>query len=93
MPYQTSLKKEKKSKAIEKTRTSASDTGSPEVQVSLMTLKINELTAHMRAHQKDFSTQRGLLKLVGQRRRMLNFLKGKSPERYVKLIQNLELRK
>lgn len=93
MPYQTSLKKEKKSKVVEKNRTSANDTGSPEVQVSLMTFKINELTDHMRVHKKDFSTQRGLLNLVGQRRRMLNFLRAKSPERYLKLIQHLELRK
>jgi small subunit ribosomal protein S15 len=93
LPYQTALKKEKKSKVMEKSRTSPSDTGSPEVQVSLITSRINELTEHMRVHQKDFSTQRGLLKLVGQRRRMLNFLRSKNSDRYLKLIQNLELRK
>jgi small subunit ribosomal protein S15 len=93
LPNQTEKKREQKRKVMDKFKTSASDTGSPEVQVALLTSRINELTEHLRVHKKDFGTQRGLLKAVGQRRRMLDYLRGTDGGRYVKLINELELRK
>ena len=93
MPNQTQAEKEKTGKLIEKYKTSPQDTGSPEVQVALMTTRINDLTDHLRTHKKDYSTQRGLLKLVGQRRRMLDYLKSANSSRYLKLIGELGLRK
>lgn len=71
----------------------AKDTGSSEVQVALLTSHINELTDHFRTHKKDHHSRRGLLKMVGQRRRLLNYLKAKDQGRYTQLIQSLELRK
>lgn len=93
MAYQTQKDRDHTKKIVEKFKTSASDSGSPEVQVALMTDHINQLTDHLRAHKKDFSSQRGLMKLVGARRRMLDYLKGLSSSRYLKLINELELRK
>ncbi len=69
------------------------DTGSPEVQIALLTARIEGLTAHFREHKKDFHSRRGLLKLVGQRRNMLNYLKSKDIQRYRALIEKLGLRK
>ncbi len=69
------------------------DTGSPEVQVALLSARIADLTEHFKTHKKDHHSRRGLLKLVGQRRRMLDYLKNKDVERYRKLIQRLGLRK
>ncbi len=69
-----------------------SDTGSPEVQVALLTERIKHLTDHMRAHKHDYHTQRGLLMLVGKRRRLLNYLKRQDVERYRSLIASLGLR-
>lgn len=69
------------------------DTGSPEVQVALLSARITDLTEHFKTHKKDHHSRRGLLKLVGQRRRMLDYLKNKDVERYRKLIQRLGLRK
>ena len=71
----------------------SSDTGSPEVQVALLTARIEGLTAHFKEHKKDFHSRRGLLKLVGQRRNMLNYLKNKDIQRYRALIEKLGLRK
>ncbi len=71
----------------------AADTGSPEVQVALLTARINELTPHFKAHLKDHHGRRGLLKLVNQRKRLLSYLKGKDADRYTALIQKLGLRK
>jgi small subunit ribosomal protein S15 len=71
----------------------ANDTGSPEVQVALLTARINELTPHFKTHKKDHHGRRGLLKMVSRRRKLLDYLKGKSPERYTALIQKLGLRK
>jgi small subunit ribosomal protein S15 len=90
---QTQKEKEHTGKLVAKYKVTANDTGSPEVQVALLTDRINELTDHLRTHKKDYSSQRGLLKLVGQRRRMLDYLKGSSSNRYLKLINELELRK
>ncbi|MDP2045143.1 MAG: 30S ribosomal protein S15 [Deltaproteobacteria bacterium] len=69
------------------------DTGSPEVQIALLTARINGLTDHFKSHLKDHHSRRGLIKLVGQRRRLLNYLKDKDIERYRALIEQLGLRK
>ena len=70
-----------------------SDTGSPEVQVALLTTRIKEITEHLKIHKKDYHTRRGLLKLIGQRRRLLDYIMKKDIVRYRKLIKTLELRK
>lgn len=70
-----------------------SDTGSPEVQVALISNRINEITEHLKVHKKDFHTRRGLLKLIGQRRRLLDYIMKKDIERYRSLIKALGLRK
>jgi small subunit ribosomal protein S15 len=69
------------------------DTGSPEVQIALLSRRIDDLTAHMRTHRKDHHTRRGLLKLVGRRRRLLDYLQRRDVEAYRKLIQDLGLRR
>ncbi|MCZ6538492.1 MAG: 30S ribosomal protein S15 [Chloroflexi bacterium] len=78
---------------IEKYRTHENDSGSSEVQVALLTARITELTEHLREHKHDHSTRRGLLKLVGQRRRLLNYLNSEDVNRYRTLVSNLGLRK
>jgi small subunit ribosomal protein S15 len=83
----------KKTEIIAKFKTHASDTGSPEVQVALITERINGLTDHFKAHKKDHHSRRGLLMLVSQRKRLLEYLKGKDAERYRTLIASLGLRK
>ena len=83
----------KKTEIIEKYKTHTNDTGSPEVQVALITERINGLTEHFKAHKKDHHSRRGLLMLVSQRKRLLEYLKGKDVERYRTLIQSLGLRK
>ena len=93
MPNQTLKEKEHTKKVIEKHQTKPNDTGSPEVQVALLTDRILELTGHLRTHTKDYSSQRGLLKAVGMRRRMLDYLRSRSTSRYLKLINDLDLRK
>ena len=85
--------KEQKSEIIDSYRTHASDTGSPEVQVAILSERIRYLTEHFKTHAKDHHTRRGLLKLVGQRRRLLDYLKGKNTERYADLIKRLGIRK
>ncbi len=82
-----------KTETITKFRIHESDTGSPEVQIALLTRRITELTDHFKAHKKDHSSRRGLLKMVGQRRRLLSYLKTKNKERYSRLIGELGLRK
>jgi small subunit ribosomal protein S15 len=69
------------------------DTGSPEVQIALLTERINHLTEHLRAHRKDYHSRRGLLKMVGHRRRLLNYLRQKDVERYQELVKALGLRR
>lgn len=88
-----SLEKEQKRKIIEEFKLSENDTGSPEVQIALLTNRINNLTEHFKIHKKDFNSRRGLLKLIGQRRRLLNYLQKKDMNRYNNLIQKLGLRK
>ncbi len=78
---------------IAKFRTHESDTGSPEVQIALLTARINHLTEHFRVHKKDFAGRRGLLILVSKRRNLLDYLKRKSQDRYQKLIAELSLRR
>ena len=82
-----------KQEIIEKYGRSASDTGSPEVQIALLTARISSLTEHLKSHQKDHHSRRGLLKMVGQRRNLLAYLKAKDIERYRTLIEQLGLRK
>jgi small subunit ribosomal protein S15 len=84
---------EVKGKIISEYRTHDTDTGSPQVQVALLTSRINELTEHFKTHTKDHHSRRGLLKLVGQRRRLLDYLKGKDLERYRSTIERLGIRK
>ena len=72
---------------------SSSDTGSPQVQIALLTRRIDDLTEHLRTHRKDHHSRRGLLKLVGRRRRLLNYLQRKDLEGYRKLIKDLGLRR
>ena len=69
------------------------DTGSPEVQVALLTARINELTGHFKAHNKDHHSRRGLLRMVSRRRKVLDYLKGRNPDAYRALIEKLGLRK
>ena len=85
--------KERKSEIIDSYRTHDSDTGSPEVQVAILSERIRYLTDHFKTHAKDHHSRRGLLKLVGQRRRLLDYLKGKDTERYADLIRRLGIRK
>ncbi|TNE51330.1 MAG: 30S ribosomal protein S15 [Deltaproteobacteria bacterium] len=84
---------ERKQELIEKFSNHGTDTGSPEVQVALLTERISTLTDHFKTHPKDHHSRRGLLKLVGQRRRLLRYLKGKNLDRYLTLIKELGLRK
>jgi len=87
------LTKDRKTGIIGDYRTHDSDTGSPEVQVALLSERINYLTEHFEVHAKDHHSRRGLLKLVGQRRRLLDYLKSKDSDRYAALIQRLGIRK
>ncbi|UCD53836.1 MAG: 30S ribosomal protein S15 [Dehalococcoidia bacterium] len=87
------MDKEKKTDIIGKFKLREGDTGSAEVQVALLTERINQLTGHMAANKHDYHSQRGLLKLVGQRRRLLSYLSKQDMERYNKLIAKLGLRK
>ncbi len=84
---------EKKTNIIDKFKVHEGDTGSTEVQVALLTERINQLTGHMVANKHDFHTERGLLKLVGQRRRLLAYLSRENKDRYHSLIAKLGLRK
>ncbi|HEY5995884.1 MAG TPA: 30S ribosomal protein S15 [Candidatus Deferrimicrobiaceae bacterium] len=84
---------EKKKDLIGQYRIHESDTGSPEVQIALLTERINMITDHLKSHTKDFNSRRGLLKLVGQRRRLLTYLKGKESLRYKAVLESLGLRK
>jgi len=87
------LATERKQELIDKFKTHEGDTGSPEVQVALLSARITYLTEHFRTHKKDHHSRRGLLKIVGQRRRLLDYLKNKSVERYRNLIKELGIRR
>jgi len=87
------LQEEKKQAIIAAYRLHDSDTGSPEVQIALLTERINELTEHLKIHKKDHHSRRGLLKMVGHRRALLNYLRNKDIDRYHAVIQRLGLRR
>lgn len=88
-----SITQERKHEVINQFATSSEDTGSPEVQVAILTERIANLTEHLKTHKKDFASRRGLLMLVGQRRRLLDYLRRKEEARYQNLIERLGLRK
>jgi small subunit ribosomal protein S15 len=87
------MTREEKERVIKKYQVHEGDTGSPEVQIALLTERINGLTSHFEKHKKDHHSRRGLLKMVGHRRRLLNYLKRKQVERYRTIIGELGLRK
>lgn len=87
------LTKEEKQGVIEKYKTHDTDSGSPEVQIALLTERIRYLTDHFKVHKKDHHSRRGLLKLVGQRRRLLDYLKNNKVERYRAIVKDLGLRR
>ena len=87
------IAKEKKQEIMREYARTEGDTGSPEVQIAVLTARINELTEHLKVHKKDHHSRRGLLKMVGQRRNLLAYLKKKDIERYRTLIERLGLRK
>ena len=85
--------KDEKTAIIEANRTSENDTGSPEVQIAILTKRINDLTEHLKTHQKDHHSRRGLFKMVGKRRNLLGYLQKKDIERYRAIIAKLGIRK
>ncbi len=87
------LARNKKERLIKEYRMHDKDTGSPEVQIALLTERINELTEHLKKNTKDFSSRRGLMKLVGKRRRLLDYLKDTDLDGYRKIVEELGLRK
>ncbi len=87
------LSKEEKRRIIEEFKIHENDTGSPEVQIALLTARINYLTEHFKVHKKDFHSRRGMMKLIGQRKRLLEYLKRKDFNRYREVIRKLGLRK
>ncbi|MCI8518681.1 MAG: 30S ribosomal protein S15 [Clostridia bacterium] len=87
------MTKERKQEVIQTYKRDEKDTGSPEVQVALLTERINELTEHLRIHKKDNHSRRGLLKMVGKRRNLLNYLAKKDETRYKEIVEKLNLRK
>ena len=88
-----SLTKERKQQLIVDYRRGDEDTGSAEVQIAILTTRVGELTEHLRMHSKDFASRRGLLRMVSRRRRLLDYLKSVEPQRYLDVIQRLEIRK
>jgi small subunit ribosomal protein S15 len=86
------LLRERRTSIIEEHKTHGTDTGSPEVQVALLTARINQLTDHLKAHKHDYHSRRGLMMMVGRRRRMLNYLAGTDIERYRALVIRLGIR-
>ncbi len=87
------ITKERKAELIGDFKQGEHDTGSPEVQIAILTTRINGLTDHLRTHKKDFASRRGLLAMVSRRRRLLDYLKKVDPQRYLNTIRRLELRK
>ena len=87
------ITKERKDELIQDFKRGDDDTGSPEVQIAILTTRINGLTEHMRTHSKDYASRRGLLMMVSRRRRLLDYLKKVDPQRYIDIIQRLNIRK
>jgi len=88
-----SITKDKKIEAIQDFQREGEDTGSPEVQIAILTRRINSLTEHMKKHKKDHSTKRGLLAMVSRRRRLLDYLKSTDPQKYLDMLARLGIRK
>ncbi len=86
------MKRARKKKVIKKHSTHDKDTGSPQVQIAILTEKIKQLTDHLKTHKKDNSSRRGLLGMVGQRRKLLSYLRSRDPEGYEKLVSKLKIR-
>ena len=93
MRWPMTITKDRKQELIGEFKRNGEDTGSPEVQVAILTSRINGLTEHLRGHKKDFASRRGLLMMVGRRRRLLDYLKKVNPQRYLEIIRRLEIRK
>jgi small subunit ribosomal protein S15 len=87
------ITKERKQELIGSFRRADSDTGSPEIQIAILTTRVGKLTEHLQTHSKDYASRRGLLQMVSRRRRLLDYLKKVSPQRYLDIIQKLEIRK
>jgi small subunit ribosomal protein S15 len=87
------ITKERKQELIQQFKREDSDTGSPEVQIAILTTRINNLTEHLRVHKKDYATRRGLLAMVSRRRRLLDYLRKVDPQRYLDIIGRLGIRK
>ena len=87
------ISKERKNEVIGEHAKADGDTGSPEVQIAILTERINGLTEHMRTHRKDYASRRGLLGLVSRRRRLLDYVRGQAPQRYLDIIGKLGIRK
>ena len=87
------ITKERKKDLIQEFKQGDSDTGSPEVQIAILTTRINGLTEHMRTHKKDYASRRGLLTLVSRRRKLLDYAKRVNPQRYLDIIARLDIRK
>ena len=87
------ITKERKNELVKEFKQSDGDTGSPEVQVAILTTRINNLTEHMRLNKKDYATRRGLLGMVSRRRRLLDYLRDVNPDRYLDIIGRLNIRK
>jgi small subunit ribosomal protein S15 len=88
-----SLTKERKHELIGEHKRAANDSGSPEVQIAILTTRVGELTEHLRTHKKDYASRRGLLMMVSRRRRLLDYLKKVDPQRYLDVIRRLDIRK
>lgn len=88
-----SITKEKKAEVVKGFARAANDTGSPEVQIAILTERINALTEHMKSHKQDMSSRVGLIKMVGRRRRLLDYLKAKNTAKYAEVISTLGIRK
>ena len=87
------ITKERKQEVLGAYQRGSSDTGSPEVQIAILTSRVNALTEHLRTHKKDHACRRGLLMMVGRRRRLLDYLKRIEPQRYLDIIRRLDIRK
>jgi small subunit ribosomal protein S15 len=90
---QMSITKERKQQVVGEYRRREGDSGSPEVQIAVLTTRINSLTEHLRSHRKDYASRRGLLMMVSRRRRLLDYLKKVDPQRYLDMLKRLDLRK
>ncbi|HYO24612.1 MAG TPA: 30S ribosomal protein S15 [Lacipirellulaceae bacterium] len=88
-----SVTKERKSQLVQEYGSTGGDTGSPEVQVAILTTRIAEMTKHLQLHKKDYASRRGLLGMVSRRRRLLDYVKTTNPESYLDLLRRLEIRK